>query len=126
VFRGRESEYQAAYLDQIYFTNQKLVQTSKRIVESSKRPAVIVILSSRGAPPALERQANPAKERFRNLLMVRFPPEYSEGEWRDSISLVNVFRLVLNHALDARLPLLEDKTFVSSEEKPFLVQPAEL
>ncbi|MBM3288967.1 MAG: hypothetical protein FJY92_02325 [Candidatus Hydrogenedentes bacterium] len=128
-FRGIEAEYRAAYLDQLDFTNEKLVQTAKRILETSKRPAVIIVVSGRGAPSSPEHQPGPDQERFQNLLMVRFPDRVDADTvarpdgWRDDLSLVNVFRVVLNQALDAGLPLLEDKTYTPTEIAP-LATPA--
>ena len=120
AFRGLESEYREAFLGQVYFTNQKLIETTKQIVDSSKRPSVIIVLSGRGAPPALERQPGPTDERFMNLLMVRFPEGVNANapQWRDTLSLVNVFRVVLNQIANAQLELLEDKTVVPQESKP--------
>lgn len=124
-FRGLESEYRESYLGQIHYTNERLIETTTKIIESSKRPALIIVLSGRGAPPALERQAGPAEERFRNLLMVRFPENTAAaGEWRDDLSLVNVFRVVLNETIGAQLPILEDRTLVPQEDGPFRTEPA--
>ncbi|MCC6794653.1 MAG: YrzE family protein [Candidatus Hydrogenedentes bacterium] len=125
TFRGLESEYREAFLGQVYFTNQKLIETAKRIIEGSKRPALIIVVSGRGAPPALERQPGSADERFMNLLMVRFPEgaDADVPQWRDSLSLVNVFRVVLNQIANAQLELLEDKTVLPPESKPSNTQP---
>ena len=124
-FRGLESEYREAFLGQVYFTNQKLIESTKQIIDSSKRPSVIIVLSGRGAPPALERQPGAADERFMNLLMVRFPEGVNATvpQWRDSLSLVNVFRVVLNQIANSQLELLEDKTVVPQESKPSNPQP---
>ena len=125
-FRGMESEYQAAYLDQLHFTNKKIAETARKIVETSKRPAVVLVMSSRGAPPTLERQSGATEERFSNLLAVRFPTpsEAPDTAFYDTVSLVNVFRLTLNRVLGAQLPLLADETYVSAEDHPFVAQQA--
>lgn len=119
-FRGLESEYREAFLGQVYYTNQQLIETAKQIIDGSKRPSLIIVLSGRGAPPALENKPVQADERFLNLLMVRFPEGTNANvpQWRESLSLVNVFRLVLNHIANAQLELLEDKTIMPPESKP--------
>lgn len=123
-FRGRESEYRAAYLDQVHFTNQKLLETTQRIIEGAKRPSVILIASSRGAPVFLERSTAPPETRYRNLILVRFPDGTADSHLYDSMSLVNLFRVTLNRIVDAGLPILEDRIIDTSEESPFQLAPA--
>lgn len=123
-FRGRESEYRAAYLDQVHFTNQKLLETTQRIIDGAKRPAVILIASSRGAPVFLERSTAPPETRYRNLILVRFPDGTADSHVYDSMSLVNLFRVTLNRIVNAGLPMLEDHIIDTSEESPFQLAPA--
>lgn len=126
-FRGLVSDYREAYLGQVHYTNDRLIEVARQIVESSKRPAVIIVTSGRGAPPALETGPESEEERFKNLLAIRFPdgPGATVDGWRDDLSLVNVFRLVLNHTMKAQLPILEDRTLVPKEDKPFESEPAQ-
>jgi len=127
MFRGRESEYQEAYLDQVHFVNQKLAEAARLIIESSKRPVAILILSSRGAPPALTRQPDATVERYRNLLMARFPQPATDpaNAFRDDLSLVNVFPLTMNRLFGAGLPLRPDVTYTVAENRPFVSQQAD-
>jgi len=122
AFRGRESEYRAAYLDQVHFVNKKLIETAGKIIDTSKRPVVVLILSSRGAPPSLDGQPDTAAERFDTLLMARFPTPSTDPstQFRDDLSLVNVFGTTLNRAFGANAPLHPDETFTVSEDRPFL------
>jgi hypothetical protein len=122
-FRGREPEYRAAYLDQVHFTNQKLLETTQRILDGAKRPTAILIASSRGAPNFLERSAAPPETRYQNLILVRFPDGEADSSVYDSMSLVNLFRVTLNRIVNAGLPILEDHIIDTSEESPFQLAP---
>lgn len=126
-FRGEEAEFRTAYLDQLYFTNQKLREAINGIVRNSVRPAVILLVSSRGAPLLLQRESGTGSQRYASLIAVRFPDGASKGEDKDiypAITPVNLFRVVFNRLFDTRLPLIEDRQWVVSDERPLEATPA--
>jgi hypothetical protein len=110
-FRGTETEFRAAYLDQLSYTNYMLKRVISAIIERSARPAVILVASSRGARVTFGPGETPPRERFPTLIAARFPgvKETPAAAVYDSMSLVNLFRVTLNAAFNARLPLLPDR-----------------
>ena len=106
--------FQRGYADQLYFTNEKLIEMASTILNTSARPSVILITSPQGyVDPD---QDAPKGIRYANLAMARFPQETSgnkDAELYESISLVNLFRVVLNRVFDAGLELLPDTVYES-------------
>ena len=126
-FRGEEAEFRAAYLDQLYFTNQMLKEAIRGIVQNSTRPAVVLLVSSRGAPLLLQRESRSPTQRYASLIAARFPDGAPQGEGKDlypAITPVNVFRVIFNRFFDTRLPLVEDRQLVVSDERPLEAIPA--
>ncbi|MCC6489466.1 MAG: hypothetical protein IT364_18355, partial [Candidatus Hydrogenedentes bacterium] len=126
-FRGEEAEFRTAYLDQLYFTNQMLRKALEGIVRNSTRPAVVVLVSSRGAPLLLQRESGTGSQRYASLIAVRFPDGTAMGKDKDiyaTITPVNLFRVVFNRLFDTRLPLIEDRQWLVSDERPLEASPA--
>ena len=128
--QGDIMELREEYLDQLFYTNQIVAETVQRIVAESKRPAVIIIASSRGAPPDLHiGDEDPAPEdRYANLVAVRFPEpaEVDDSEIDPSISLVNLFRVTFNRVFQTGLPLIQDRMVRVQDEHPFEPDPLPL
>ncbi|MBN2309811.1 MAG: hypothetical protein JXR94_12615, partial [Candidatus Hydrogenedentes bacterium] len=127
TFRDDVRAYLAAYVDQLHFTNHALQQAAARIVEQSKRPAVVIVVSTRGA--ALVRRgpgdSGPSEPQWpANLVSVRFPEPTpglepaDSARLYDSISLVNVLRVTFNRVFGAGLPLLPDEVRGDSTGRP--------
>ena len=132
VFQGSDREFAASYLDQLHYTNTMLTESARQIIKVSRRPPVIIIVSSQGFGPAPtgandDQPAGPG--RLANLIMARFPPDVARpgGDppvFDDSISLVNVLRVTLGNIFGADLPPLPDATYYSPPDRPFELQPA--
>jgi Ca2+/Na+ antiporter len=128
VHRGPQGETMAlreAYLDQVFYTNQILAKTVQRIVTESKRPAVVLIASSRGAPLSLQPAGAAPENRYANFVAVRFPDssDPDQGPIYPSISLVNLFRVTFNQVFQTGLPLVEDRMMRVDDEHPFEPNP---
>ncbi len=120
--RRQEVEFREAYLDQLFFTNRIVGDAAERIIRQSKRPVVVLIASTRGAPLALQPENTAPDRRYANLLAVRFP-EPAQGENAElypSISLANLFRVTLNRVFHTDLPLVDDRLMNVTDDKPFV------
>lgn len=122
-------DYIKRYVEQLHFTNTALEKAAGDILARSTRPPVILIVSSHGPSVA---QTHPGRtyseESFGNLIAAYFPATAveSDASWSDTMSLVNLFRVVFNRVFGTSLPLLENKAFTCSEEPPFSFQPIPL
>lgn len=115
-------EYIRAYREQVHYVNHELSELVEAILEHSPQPPVIVVTSAKGTGvlhPQLA--AQPPEEMLANLSMVYIPDMASETEaaLNGEVSLVNVFRIVLNDVFDTDLPLLDNEIVWTSEDAPF-------
>jgi hypothetical protein len=97
-----------AYLDQIIFTNQQILQVVDAILSESETPPVIIIQGDHGPPPDLTN----APEIKMPILNAYYLPGLDQDRiLYPSISPVNTFRVVLSGYFGFDLPLLEDKSY---------------
>ena len=100
-----EKEEMKAYLDQVIYCNKKIEEIVNLLTQDSLRKKIIIIQGDHGFrnfPPGI-----PTKTEYEVLNAVFFYDRNYAG-FRKSTSLVNTYRLVLNHLFDARLTILTD------------------
>ncbi len=90
----------SAYVGQLVYLNSLLLDTIDAIIEGSAQPPIIVIASDHGEAPDLQKY---------NILMALYLPDGGAGVMYEDITLVNMFRLVLDRYLGLGLGLLEDR-----------------
>ena len=118
-----DEEATRGYLDQISCTNRKVSALVDTILTRSRRPSVILLQSDHGHGrigriPALKYvKPDQVKERMASFAAYLLPGLEAE-RITDSITPVNVMRLVLAHYFGADLPLLEDASYWSTEARP--------
>lgn len=117
-FRGMESDYREAYLDQVSYLNKMLDAAAASILKDSKRPACILIASCRGANVMRQSGTTPLHERFATLTAFHFPGTYAEALPQD-ISMVNLFRFTLNRLFGASLEPLPTAHLTPPPTQPF-------
>lgn len=98
----------AAYLSYLNYTNKKIAALVDHILSNSSTPPIIALLSDHGY--RYYKNSIGAKYGFSNLLSIHLP-DRNYSLYRDSMSCVNFFRVLLNSQFKQKLPLLEDKTF---------------
>lgn len=114
------------YLGQLLFANKKTLETVDVLLKDSLQEPIIIVASDHG-PESLgifqtefaDLTKNQLDERFGNFIAVYLP----EGEAKEIDKLkspVNLFRVIFNNYFEADYPLLEDKKFYASYEKPYL------
>jgi hypothetical protein len=89
------------YLDQYIFITSEIEKVIDAILEKSKSPPIIILESDHG-PKTL------AKEDSTRIFNAIYLPDNGSEYLYDSISSVNVFRLIFNHYFSTNYTLLED------------------
>lgn len=97
----------AAYLSYLKYTNKEITHLVDAILSKSPSPPIIVLLSDHGFRYSL---SDERKHVFSNLISLHIPSGNYAG-YNDSLSNVNLFRVLLNNEFGQQLPLLEDKVF---------------
>ena len=95
------------YVEYLQYTNKRLLQLIDRILKSSSKPPIIVLLADHGFRQ-LHSTAN-HKYDFINLNAVYFPARKYD-QMVDSIENVNEFRVIFNSFFGQKLPLLKDSS----------------
>ncbi|MGH9891355.1 MAG: sulfatase-like hydrolase/transferase, partial [bacterium] len=124
---GSDEERSRAYVEQLRFTNRKIIEVVDTLLKAHERKPVIIIQSDEGPHPGYGGIA-PADwtKASRRELLLKFRilnayhlPGVAPSMVYPTISPVNTFRLVFNEYFGAQLPLLPDESFVSSRQTPF-------
>ena len=102
-----------AYLDQIVFINQQILQVVDAILRESETPPVIIVQGDHGPPPDL---TNDPEIKMPILNAYYLPGLDQERILYPSISPVNTFRVVLGGYFGLDLPLLEDKSYFAPNQ----------
>ena len=111
---GREQPYETlregqqvnrnAYIGYLRYTNSKLLELVTHIKQNSAKPPVIILMGDHG----FRHFNTPVKKEyyFQNLLSLHLPG--GKRILPDTVSGVNVFRILLNEQFSQQLPLLPD------------------
>lgn len=95
------------YIEYLQYSNKRLLELTDHILASSPSPPIIIILSDHGFRHP-EKNVDPSYD-FINLNSVYFPDKDYSGFY-DSITNVNMFRIVFNKYFKQNLQLLKDST----------------
>lgn len=112
--------YKNGYVDTLRALNARLTTTVRSIV-SSGRKSIVLIHGDHGPGSGLDWERpdrTDVRERLSILAALRFP----EGEAPpiEAVSTpINIYRAVLNRALNANLPAIDNRSFHSTWERPF-------
>jgi len=121
--QGRKQEM---YVAQLQYTNTRVLGLVDGILAREARPPVIVFMSDHG-PDSLEVTladwSDPSPEflmeRLRNFEAVHLPPEADRSLLYETMTPVNVLRVVLDAEFGTSLGRLEDRSWFSTYERPF-------
>lgn len=125
AFPGSDSEYSQGYRDQVEFVNRELLATLDMILSESPEPPIIVMHGDHGPGLGLDLESmeeTDLEERFGILVAYFNQGEYSR-QFAERITPVNLFRVVFNDLFAADLPLLENRSYFSTFERPLELTP---
>jgi len=111
-------EISRAYISQIMYINDQILQVVDTIQSESATPPVIIIQGDHGPPPDLTNSPGIRMP----ILNAYYLPDANQ-ELYPSISPVNSFRVVLNHYFGMNLPLLEDKSYFAPNSNHEKINP---
>ena len=115
-------EYLTGYREQLLFVNSRLRSVLDVLLTQSTRPSVVVLQADHGPGSLLywhDCDSSCLKERFSILNAYLLPGTGSAGLYPE-ISPVNTFRLILSYYLGTNLDMLEDRSYFSLWETPYL------
>ncbi|PIY80619.1 MAG: hypothetical protein COY80_02000 [Candidatus Pacebacteria bacterium CG_4_10_14_0_8_um_filter_42_14] len=124
------------YLVQLQCANKIMIEIAHQTKETSKRPVVIIFQSDEGPfKPTkyfnVDGELIPNDDEARHihssiLNAIYLSPrpsdesvDYAKLGFTDDMTPVNTFRIIFNYYFDASLPLLENKTYLSSQKQPY-------
>lgn len=120
-YPGTTDEYIEGYHNQVIYINKLVLETVDQILTQSQSTPIIIIQSDHGSGAYLNWSSpddnDCLTERAANLTAVLTPD--SSPKFYDSITPVNIFRILLNHYFDIETELLPDKTFFLDPTKPY-------
>lgn len=107
-------QYHHWYREQATFTDNQVGIMIDRVLAASRKPPIIVLIGDHGPRAGMiaEPDASSLRECLSNLTAVYLPGKNHRGLY-PRITPVNLFRIVLNDYFDAKLPMLEDKSYYS-------------
>jgi len=123
VWKGNAWQRKEHYLNQLRYTNRKVVEAIDQILKRSKQAPIVVLQSDHGPSsawrgenlPDLTLVSNDLKETLvgerMTILNAYHLPQGGEAALYDSISPVNSFRLIFNRYFNAEYEMLEDRSF---------------
>jgi len=110
-------EFVEAYRNQVTHVNKRMRIVIEKILSQSSRPSIIIVQADHGACFGPYPLNIPARMSILNAYY--FPDQDYEALYED-ITPVNTFRIVLNKYLGTDYELLEDRSYYSSPDHPYL------
>lgn len=101
------------YRDQIIYLNSRLIPVLKNIIMNSEIPPIIVIQGDHGA-------INTVKEERMAILNAYYLPNGGNSRLYEHITPVNTFRIIFNHYFMTDLDILDDISYYSEYDKPYM------
>lgn len=116
---GGEYEYQKGYREQVIFANGKILEAIDGILAKSGTPPIILLMGEHGPASMFHFDIDAPGclwERTGNLYALRLPGHQHDGTLYPGISPVNTFRVIFNTYFGAKLPLLEDRSYLAASQ----------
>jgi phosphoglycerol transferase MdoB-like AlkP superfamily enzyme len=109
------------YLGQLQYTNKLLQDTIQEILLKNEIPPIIVLQGDHGSgevPGWQNLETEALKERHSNFVAI-YLPESDESIFYETITPVNIFRLILKNNFGDDYSLLEDKMYGQDPNSPW-------
>jgi hypothetical protein len=120
-YPGTVEEYHTGYRKQVIFANKKVLDAVDTILAKSKTPPIIVMMGDHGPGSEFKwdlKDPGCLWERTHNLYAVLLPNHQKDGTAYPSMTPVNTFRVIFNTYFGAKLPLLDDRTYLAAWQYP--------
>lgn len=105
------AEYALGYTNQLTYINQRTTELIESILANAPAPPIIILLGDHG--PML--RATSAAARMTNLIAIYAPPGSDlKDQQYDTITPVNIFRLIFDSAFNSHLGLIKDISYFGS------------
>ena len=124
----RARSYAIGYLDQVQFANSAVLKQIVDLVSQQTRPMIIVLHGDHGSGLRQDEESREntcMRERLSPLLAVYSTDGRLQKAMRNDLSLVNVYRVILNTYFGMDLELLEDKWFFTKWSTPAVSEPVD-
>jgi len=118
---GNNKVNKAGYLGQLKFTNKLATDMIENILLNYENPPIIVIQGDHGSgeiPGWNKLEKEGLQERHSNFVAILVPNSEKEIFY-ETITPVNIFRIILNNYFGETLPLLDDKMYGMEFDPPW-------
>lgn len=118
-YKATESvdDYRKQYVEQLKFTNLRVLEEVKTLLEQNQRPAVIVLIGDHGPRSSVnwdKIEQTDLHEAFGNFMALRLLTPEDTQKVPKNLSPVNALRYVLQTYFDAPLPPLPNRSFLTT------------
>jgi len=113
LFEGQETNKEN-YIEYLQYCNRQILRFVDQIMAASDKPPVIMLLGDHGFRHISKKEER--KYAFMNLNAI-YLPDRNYGQFYDSISNVNQFRVFFNTAFQQKFSLLKDSTIFLWDNK---------
>ena len=109
-----------AYLEQLKYITKKTQLAIEGILKNSPKEPIIILQSDHGVSFDFGAQTDSRvlKDRFLILNAIYAPTDLKK-KFYPGITSVNTFRIILNEIFNEKMPLLNDKSYMTSQSPPF-------
>ena len=117
---GKSNDDKEAYLEQLIYSNKKILEIVDKILENTAKDPVIIVMSDHGYRAEIDWE-NPSNEDYiagLNILTAYHIPNEMDN-LPETISLTNIFRIIFNSYLDTEFEMLEDRQMWYTPQRPF-------
>ena len=111
-----EDQIPSAYLEQLQYTDNKIMEIVKKLLEKEPKP-IIIIQSDHGFRFKIDSNDDELKHSFLNFQAFYFPDKKLDVVKYAEISPVNSFRILFNEYFDTDYELLKNKSFLMDGSK---------
>ncbi len=120
-YPGSKENYLIGYREQLLFINHQLEFMLDSILSQSATPPVIILQGDHGPGAYLDWSSadNSCIIERTAILNAYLLPDVNEDVLYPEITPVNTFRVILNSYLGTDYPLLEDRTYMPTWDKPY-------
>jgi hypothetical protein len=119
---GLSQQVRAAYAGQVAYVNSQVLPMVDALTSSSRRPAVVVLMSDHGARMDTPAGSNMMSPEAVNNFFATLTPGHADL-FGDSPTPVNLFPHLMNAYLGTDLPIRPDRSFISTWDDPLNESP---